>query len=69
MQILRNIKQFSEVIKFSVSGVMDASKGIKTNIIFTLDNGSLKQIIIMIIIIVTTYLTRVNPSAEDVINR
>ena len=40
MQILRNIKQFSEVIKFSVSGVMDASKGIKTNIIFTLDNGN-----------------------------
>lgn len=40
MQILRNIRQFSEVIKFSVSGVMDASKGIKTNIIFTLDNGN-----------------------------
>ena len=40
MQILRNIKQFSEVIKFSVSGVMDASKGIKTYIIFTLDNGN-----------------------------
>ena len=29
-----------EVIKFSVSGVMEASKGIKTNIIFTLDNGN-----------------------------
>lgn len=40
MQILRNIRQFSEVIKFSVSGVMDASKRIKTNIIFTLDNGN-----------------------------
>lgn len=37
MQILRNIKQFSEVIKFSVSAWGD---GIKTNIIFTLDNGN-----------------------------